>query len=228
MDIGIFGATGVIGGRAVAEATRRGHRVTAFARDAARFPAERGAASWQVADWLDADSIAAAISGLDVVISAVNAGHGIADTIARAGDFVVGAQAMVRALERHPRVRVIAVGGAGSLEIAPGLQLVDTGADFLRSLTEDLGVPAEYAEVVRALRDALNVYRLSNRNWTYLSPSAGRIEPGPRTGRFRVGGDQLLIAADGAPDLSAEDLAVALLDEVEQPRYLQRRFTVGY
>ncbi|WP_194835314.1 NAD(P)-dependent oxidoreductase [Nocardia sp. XZ_19_369] len=228
MDIGIFGATGVIGSRAVDEATRRGHRVTAFSRDAGRFPAERGAVTWQVADWLDADSIAAAISGLDVVISAVNAGHGIADTISRAGDFVVGAQAMVRALERHPRVRVIAVGGAGSLEIAPGLQLVDTGADFVRSLTEDLGVPAEYAEVVRALRDALNVYRLSNRNWTYLSPSAGRINPGTRTGRFRVGGDQLLIAADGAPDLSAEDLAVALLDEVEQPRYLQRRFTVGY
>ncbi|WP_107655291.1 NAD(P)-dependent oxidoreductase [Nocardia suismassiliense] len=228
MHIGIFGATGVIGSRTVDEATRRGHRVTAFSRDADRFPAERGTVTWQVADWLDADSIAAALSGLDVVISAVNAGHGIADTIARAGDFVVGAQAMISALERHPRVRVIAVGGAGSLEIAPGLQLVDTGADFVRSLTEDLGVPAEYGEVVRALRDALNVYRLSNRHWTYLSPSAGRINPGTRTGRFRVGGDQLLIAADGAPDLSAEDLAVALLDEVEQPRYLQRRFTVGY
>ncbi|MEU7216170.1 NAD(P)-dependent oxidoreductase [Nocardia iowensis] len=228
MEIGIFGATGVIGARVVAEAQQRGHRVTAFTRAAARFPADRGTVTWKVADWLDADSIAAAITGLDVVISAVNAGHGIADTIANAENFVVGAQAMVSALERHPRIRVITVGGAGSLEVAPGVQLVDTGADFTRTLTEVLEVPAEYAEVVRALRDALNVYRLSNRHWTYLSPSAGRIEPGERTGRFRIGGDQLLVPADGAGDISAEDVAVALIDEAEQPRHIQRRFTVGY
>ncbi|PXX62489.1 hypothetical protein DFR70_107358 [Nocardia tenerifensis] len=227
MDIGIFGATGVIGSRAVAEAVERGHRVTAFSRDANRFPAERGSVTWQVADWLDADSIAAAIAGLDVVISAVNAGHGIEDTIANANNFVVGAQAMVRALDQHPRIRVITVGGAGSLEVAPGLQLVDTGADFTRILTKELRVPAEYVEPVLAGRAALGVYRLSNRNWTYLSPSSGRVEPGPRTGRFRVGGDQLLVAEDRG-DLSAEDLAVALLDEVEQPRFIQRRFTVGY
>ncbi|WP_454199002.1 NAD(P)-dependent oxidoreductase [Nocardia sp. Marseille-Q1738] len=225
MDIGIFGATGVIGSRVVTEALQRGHRVTAFTRDAARIPAERGQETWAVADWLNADSIAAAIAGLDVVVSAVNAGHGIPDTIANAGNFVVGAQAMVAALNRQPRVRLIAVGGAGSLEVAPGVQLLDTGDDFTRTLTEVLDVPAEYAEVVRALRDALNVYRLSNRNWTYLSPSSGRINPGTRTGRFRIGGDQLLV---GDADISAEDVAVALLDEVEQPRFIQRRFTVGY
>ncbi|WP_327114770.1 NAD(P)H-binding protein [Nocardia sp. NBC_01730] len=225
MDIGVFGATGVIGARVVAEAQRRGHQVTAFTRDAARFPAERGNAAWTVADWLDADSIASAIAGVDVVVSAVNAGHGIADTIANAGNFVAGAHAMVAALNQQPRVRLITVGGAGSLEVAPGVQLLDTGDEFIRSLTDVLDVPAEYADVVRALRDALNVYRLSNRNWTYLSPSSGRINPGARTGRFRVGGDQLLV---GAEDISAEDVAVALLDEVEQPRFIQRRFTVGY
>ncbi|MEV6322151.1 NAD(P)H-binding protein [Nocardia sp. NPDC051787] len=225
MDIGVFGATGVIGSRVVTEALQRGHRVTAFTRDAARIPAERGPATWAVADWLNADSIAAAIAGLDVVVSAVNAGHGIPDTIANAGNFVAGAQAMVAALNQQPRVRLIAVGGAGSLEVAPGVQLLDTGDDFTRTLTEVLDVPAEYAEVVRALRDALNVYRLSNRNWTYLSPSSGRINPGTRTGRFRIGGDQLLV---GDADISAEDMAVALLDEVEHPRFIQRRFTVGY
>lgn len=77
-----------------------------------------------------------------------------------------------------------------------------------------------------ALRDALNVYRVSNRLWTYLSPSSGRVEPGERTGRFRVGGDQLLDT--GGRDISAEDLAVALLDETELPQHIQRRFTVGY
>ncbi|MGY2011109.1 NAD(P)-dependent oxidoreductase [Nocardia gipuzkoensis] len=225
MDIGVFGATGVIGSRVVAEALRRGHRVTAFTRDAGRFPAERGAETWAVADWLDADSIAPAVAGLDVVVSAVNAGHGIADTIANADDFVVGARAMVAALDRQPRVRLIAVGGAGSLEVAPGVQLLDTGEEFTRTLTDVLEVPAEYARVVRALRDALDIYRLSNRHWTYLSPSSGRINPGERTGRFRIGGDQLLL---GGADISAEDVAVALLDEAEQPRFLQRRFTVGY
>ncbi|WP_040777360.1 NAD(P)-dependent oxidoreductase [Nocardia pneumoniae] len=225
MHIGVFGATGVIGSRVVTEALQRGHRVTAFTRDAARIPAERGQETWEVADWLNADSIAAAIADLDVVVSAVNAGHGIPDTIANASNFVVGAQAMVAALNRHPRVRLIAVGGAGSLEVAPGVQLLDTGDDFTRILTEALDVPAEYAEVVRALRDALNVYRQSNRNWTYLSPSSGRINPGARTGRFRIGGDQLLV---GGADISAEDVALALLDEVEQPRFIQRRFTVGY
>ncbi|WP_159924038.1 MULTISPECIES: NAD(P)-dependent oxidoreductase [Nocardia] len=225
MDIGVFGATGVIGSRVVAEALQRGHRVTAFTRDAARFPARHGDETWAVADWLNAESVAAAIAGLDVVVSAVNAGHGIADTITNAHDFVVGARAMVAALDRQPRVRLIAVGGAGSLEVAPGVQLLDTGDEFIRNLTEVLDVPAEYVEVVRALRDALNVYRLSNRNWTYLSPSSGRINPGERTGRFRIGGDQLLV---GGADLSAEDVAVALLDEAEQPRFIQRRFTVGY
>ncbi|MGO4614666.1 NAD(P)-dependent oxidoreductase [Nocardia sp. 2YAB30] len=225
MDIGVFGATGVIGARVVTEAQRRGHRVTAFTRDAARFPAERGNAAWTVADWLDADSIASAIAGLDVVVSAVNAGYGIADTIANAGNFVAGAHAMVAALDQQPRVRLIAVGGAGSLEVAPGVQLLDTGDEFIRNLTDVLDVPAEYADVVRALRDALNVFRVSNRNWTYLSPSSGRIDPGARTGRFRVGGDQLLV---GEENISAEDVAVALLDEVEQPRFVQRRFTVGY
>ncbi|MFE7744323.1 NAD(P)-dependent oxidoreductase [Nocardia sp. NPDC057455] len=225
MDIGVFGATGVIGSRVVTEALRRGHRVTAFTRDAARFPARRGAETWAVADWLDTGSIAEAIDGLDVVVSAVNAGHGIADTIAEADNFVVGARAMVAALDRQPRVRLIAVGGAGSLEVTPGTRLLDTGAEFTRTLTEVLGVPAEYAQVVRALRDALNIYRLSDRQWTYLSPSSGRIEPGERTGRFRIGGDQLLV---GGPDISAEDVAVAIIDEAELPRFVQRRFTVGY
>ncbi|MEV6280903.1 NAD(P)H-binding protein [Nocardia sp. NPDC051832] len=224
MKIGVFGATGVIGTRVVAEAHRRDHQVTAFARDASRFPAVPDGATWQVADWLDAGTIAGAIDGLDVVISAVNAGHGIDDTIANAQNFVNGARAMVRALEQHPEIRLIAVGGGGSLEVAPGRQLVDTGTEFTQILTDVLGVPAEYRTVVLALREALNVYRLSNRHWTYLSPSSGRIDPGPRTGRYRVGGDQML---PGEADISAEDLAVALLDEAENPRYLQRRFTVA-
>lgn len=223
VEFGVFGASGVIGSRVVQEARRRGHAVRAFAGDAARIPADRTGVVWEVADWRDADSVADAIAGLDVVVSAVNAGHGIEDTIAKANDFVVGARAMVAAMTRHPEIRVIAVGGGGSLEVAPGLQLVDQPG-FAEGLPENLGVPVEYHRVILALREALNVYRLSDRRWTYLSPSSGRIDPGARTGRYRVGGDQLL---DAEADISAEDLAVALVDEAEAGRFVQRRFTVA-
>jgi putative NADH-flavin reductase len=80
---------------------------------------------------------------------------------------------------------------------------------------------------MRGHRDALNLFRTSNRLWTYLSPAV-EIAPGERTGRFRIGGDQLLVREDGTSDISADDLAVAVLDEIELPRFLQRRFTVGY
>lgn len=117
------------------------------------------------------------------------------------------------------------VGGAGSLEVALGRQLVDEPG-FADNLITGLGVPREHYRVVAALRDALNVYRTSDRLWTYLSPCSGRVDPGERTGRFRIGGDQLLDT--GGRDISAENLAMALLDEAHLPQYIQRRFTVGY
>jgi putative NADH-flavin reductase len=119
------------------------------------------------------------------------------------------------------------VGGAGSLEVKPGLQVVDIEG-FAERLPETPGVAQEYVKVVLAQREALNLYRQSNRNWTYLSPSAGLITSGERTNRFRIGGNQLLVSVDGTSGISAEDLAVALIDEAEFPQYLQRRFTVGY
>jgi putative NADH-flavin reductase len=227
MDIGIFGASGTIGQRVVTEATVRGHRVTAFTRDAARIPAATGEVSWKTANVVDAGSVAAAIGGIDVLVNAINAGRDIPDTIANADVLPSAARALLTALERHPSTRLIVVGGAGSLEVKPGLQVVDTDG-FAGGLPDALGVPAEYVKVVLAHREALNLYRMSNRDWTYLSPSAGLVAPGERTGRFRVGGNQLLVSADGTTGISAEDLAVAILDEAEVPRYLQRRFTVGY
>jgi uncharacterized protein len=83
------------------------------------------------------------------------------------------------------------------------------------------------ALAVRGHRDALNTYRLSDRLWTYLSP-AEQIYPGERTGRFRIGGNQPVVDADGQSRISYEDCAVAIIDEAELPRHVQRRFTVGY
>lgn len=228
MDIGVFGATGTIGQRIVAEALRRGHRVTAFTRDALRIPAETHPAKWVVADVVDSNSIAQAIDGLDVVVNAINTGKDVPDMIANADALPAAARALLRALAQHPAARLIVVGGGASLEIRPGVQAIDIDG-FADHLSEMLGVPPEYVAVMLAHREALSIYRLSDRNWTYLSPSAVRIVPGERTGRFRIGGDQLLLAADGTiNDMSAEDLAVALIDEAEMPRHVQRRFTVAY
>jgi len=227
MEIGVLGATGTIGGRVVAEAVDRGHHVTAFTRSAARIPAEPGTVRWTVTDPRDSARLATDLVGLDVLVNATNAGVGVPDTIANADAFPAIARALLTAMEALPRLRLIVIGGAGSLEVAPGRRVMDVER-FAENLPAALGVPVEYVEAVRAGGEALDIYRLSNRNWTYVSPSAGLVQPGKRTGRFRIGGDQLLVTEDGTSDISADDLAVAVLDETEQPRFVQRRFTVGY
>ncbi|WP_370155764.1 NAD(P)-dependent oxidoreductase [Streptacidiphilus sp. EB129] len=227
MHIGVFGATGVIGSRVVAEAAGRGHRVSAWTRDASRAGQNTDAVQWGVADVLDPESVDRAIDGVDVVVNAINAARDFHEAIANAGVLPKAADSLLTALEHHPAARVIVVGGAGSLEVRPGLQFCDVDG-IADTLPESLGAPPEYITVVWAHRDALNRYRTSNRNWTYLSPSAGVVLPGERTGRFRTGGNQLLVSADGRSDISAEDLAMAIIDEAELPRHIQRRFTVGY
>ncbi|MEV8532646.1 NAD(P)H-binding protein [Streptomyces sp. NPDC051211] len=235
MHIGVIGATGTIGGRVVGEALERGHRVTAFSRDATGPAREekRTGITWTSLDVLDPDRVAAVLPGLDVLISGFqpgNAARDLADTLARSiADPTVYARVartLIEALAGHPRTRLIVIGGAGSLETAPGVTLADSEELLLEGLDE-LGLPREYAAAVRGHRDALNVLRLSNRLWTYFSP-AGEIFPGERTGRFRTDTDRMVVDAEGRSRISAEDAAVALLDEAELPRFVQRRFTVGY
>ncbi|MDT0346899.1 NAD(P)-dependent oxidoreductase [Streptomyces litchfieldiae] len=233
MHIGVIGATGTIGSRVVGEALGRGHRVTAFSRDVREIRDDRDNLTWAGLDVLDTASIAAALPGLDVLISGFqpgNAARDMADTLARSiADPTVyarAATALVTALAGHPRTRLIVIGGAGSLEVEPGLVLADSD-ELLHQALDQLGLPREYAAAVRGHRDALNVLRTSNRLWTYFSP-AGDIAPGERTGRFRIGGDQPVVDADGRSRISAEDAAVALIDEAELPRFVQRRFTIGY
>lgn len=227
MHLGVFGATGTIGRRVVQEAVARRHRVSAFARDASRFPEAPEAVSWSVADVTEVDSVAANIDGLDVIVNAIGPGRDVSDAMANSHVLPAAARALLSAMERHPSVRLIVVGGAGSLEVHPGLQVADVPG-FADSLPATLGVPVDYEKVVLAHREALTLYRVSNRKWTYVSPSAGLVTPGERTARFRIGGDRLLVAADGTSDISAEDLAVAIIDEAEIPQHVQRRFTVGY
>ncbi|GAA0296923.1 NAD(P)-dependent oxidoreductase [Streptomyces polychromogenes] len=233
MHIGVIGATGGIGSRVVTEALGRGHHVTAFSRDVTGIRDERANITWKDIDVLDPGRVAAALPGLDVLISGFqpgNASKDFADTVERSiadpGIHAVAARSLLKALESHPRTRLIVIGGAGSLEVEPGLVMADS-QEHINATLDPLGLPREYAAAMRGARDGLNVLRTSNRLWTYFSP-AKDIAPGERTGRFRVGGDQPVLDADGLSRISMEDAAVALVDEAELPRFVQRRFTIGY
>jgi len=203
MNIAIIGATGNVGARLLEEALRRNHRVTAIARSASSLAPRTGVVTHDV-DVHDGAALAAALSGHDAVISS--------------GRFVtIPAAAILTPVKQAGVKRLLVVGGAGSLEIAPGVALVDTPQ-----------FPAEYKAEASAGRDFLQALRKENElDWTFLSPSALFVA-GERTGAFRLGQDQLLTAADGKSWISMEDYAVAMFNEIEQPAHVGRRFTVGY
>ena len=202
MKIAIIGASGHAGSRIVQEALRRGHHVTAIARRADT-QADTPQLTHVAADVHD-DGLAAHLKGHDAVVSAVHFSQ-------------VGADTFVPAVRASGVKRYLVVGGAGSLEVAPGEQLVDQPT-----------FPAEYLAEARAGRDFLAALRgVDDLDWTFLSPGALFV-PGERTGRFRLGKDSLLVDADGKSTISFEDYAVAMLDEIEGPAHVRERFTVAY
>ena len=213
MKIALIGATGYVGAALLEEALNRGHQVTALARHPEKLP-QHANLSAQRADVHDVASLTEQLRGHDAVLSAFNPGWDRADIREQ---FIAGSQAIVAATKAAGIRRLLVVGGAGSLYVAPGQQLLDT-PDF----------PAEYKEGAEGARQALNLLRDEQElEWTFLSPAA-LLQPGPRTGQFRLGGDDLLLS-DGQPGrISVADLAVALLDETEQPQHLRQRFTLAY
>ena len=211
LKIALFGATGMIGSRIATEAARRGHQVSALARNPERVPANVANLKAARADLLDAASVAAAVRGHDVAASAYSPPHDDASVVATA------TRALVEGVRAAGVKRVVAVGGAGSLEVAPGKQLVDTE-----------GFPDAYKKVALAHRDVLAYYRtLNDLDWTFFAPAA-LIAPGERTGVFRTGADTLLADANGDSRISAEDYAVAFVDELEQGRFIRQIATVAY
>lgn len=210
LKIALFGSTGRIGTRILNEALSRGHQVTAIVRDATQQTGKRPGLEYKTGDVLKPESVTAATKGNDVVISAYGPGAGDANQIATA------AQSLVEGVGTNQPMRLILVGGAGALEVSPGVQLLDTPH-----------FPPAYKKLALAHRDALEIIRKAPFDWTYASPSA-EIDPGVRTGRFRIGTDQLLADASGKSSISMEDFAAAVLDEVEKPRFSRARFTVGY
>ncbi len=210
MRLVIFGGGGRIGQRVVQEALSRGHEVTAVLHASPRLEMEHPGLRCVTADVTSADAVADAATGHDAAVSAVGPGRG-----GDVGVIVAAAGALVAGLGVSGPKRLIVVGGAGTLEIRPGVQRLDT-PEF-----PDAYRPSGYAQ-----REALALYRASDLDWSYLSPPMV-IEPGERTGRYRVGGDQVVLDARGRSRISMEDYAVALLDELERPRHIRARFTVA-
>ncbi|HEX5841790.1 MAG TPA: NAD(P)-dependent oxidoreductase [Pseudomonas sp.] len=213
MKLALIGASGFVGAAVLQEALDRGHQVSGIVRDPAKLP-QHPALTAVAGDAYNADALAEQLEGHDAVIHAFNPGWGTAAIRER---FIQGSQAIIAASKQAGVQRLLVVGGAGSLYVAPGLQLIDT-PDF----------PAEYKEGAEGARQTLNLLKTETAlNWSFISPPA-LLQPGARSGQFRMGGDQLLMNGDAPAQISVADLAVAIIDELERPQHLRQRFTVGY
>lgn len=214
MKLALIGPTGQVGRRLLDEALRRGHAVTALSRQPDKLAARPGLSVVQ-ADVYDAGQVAAAVTGHDAVLDAFNPGWG--DAAIRA-NFMKGTRAILDGVKRAGVKRILVVGGAGSLFVAPGTQLVDTP-----------GFPAEWKEGALGAREALGEIRGETElDWTFISPPVFlNLHGGERTGKYRLGGEEVLMDGDTPAGISGEDLAVAIMDEVEKPAHLRKRFTVA-
>jgi putative NADH-flavin reductase len=203
MKIAVIGASGNAGSRITAELARRGHSVTAIARHPERIAAQANVTP-TAGDVMDQAGLARLLAGHDAAISSI---HFLASDPAK----------LIGAAKDSKVGRYLVVGGAGSLEVAPGVRLVTTPG-FPVAYKAEAEKGAAFLDLLRAEKEL---------NWTFLSPSA-LFTAGERTGKFRLGTDQLLTAADGKSSISFEDFAVALADEIERPAHIRQRFTVGY
>lgn len=203
----LIGATGMVGSRIAGEARRRGHDVTGVTRSGSEGTAKAEAS--------DAAAIAALAAGHGAAVLSVPPPRDGSPTIE---PLLAITRAVLDGLRRAGVRRLIVVGGAGSLEVAPGVRLVDT-PEFPDMYKSEALAAAEQLGVIRAEAGDLD--------WTYISPAAV-IAPGERTETFRLGGDQLLTDAEGNSAISAEDYAIALVDELEKGNAVQRRITVAY
>ncbi|GAA0423547.1 NAD(P)-dependent oxidoreductase [Streptomyces luteireticuli] len=212
MRITVFGAAGNVGRRVVAEALSRGHQVTAAVRDRARAGTLPPAVRVRTGDATVPADVARLAVGQDVVIGATRPAPGSERLLVTAAEGLLAGLA-------GTGTRLLLVGGAGSLTVPGGGPVLDDPA----------WVPAAWRPIAQACTDQLAVCRRAGDtvDWTHISPPA-LLEPGVRTGGYRVGGDELLVDAHGISAVSMEDFAVALVDEAERPRHRGTRFTVGY
>src|SRR5687768_6390835 len=216
MTIVLFGATGNIGQRIAKEALDRRHEVIGVVREPAKVKTPDPRMTLLQGDATDRASVAALGHGADAIVSAISPrpnARGLAAPSLRAA-----ARALIEGSREAGVKRLVVVGGAGTLEVKPGVRLMDTPG-FPEMFKPEAQEGAEALEVFRNEDDGLD--------WTFMSPAA-EIIPGERTGRYRTTHDEYLADANGRSVISFDDYAVALLDELERPRHLRRRFGVAY
>lgn len=200
----------MIGKQIADEALRRGHQVTAVVRNPDKLSEYKEKMNIVRANAVDPSSIAEAVKGHDAVISAYGPKFGEEEELLEA------ARALIEGVRRGGVRRLLIVGGAGSLITDSGDALMDT-PEF----------PEELRTLAKAHADAYGIYQESDLEWSYLSPAA-IIEPGRRSGQFRIGLDRLVTDESGSSRISVEDYAVAMLDELDDPQFIGTRFTVAY
>lgn len=207
MNVVLYGATGKAGRAIYKELSQRGHQVKAVARKA---DAEGEIATLIQDDLSSVDRIAAIVAGSDVVVSAYAPPRDDTDQLAHV------TQRLISAVQQAGSPRLVVVGGCGSLYFSPGVTVLKSGY-----------WPEAYVPIAESHIKAFAALRASEINWTYFSPPMS-ITPGERTGKFRLGRDDLIKDAEGKSRVSFEDYAVALVDELERPAHERARFTIGY
>jgi hypothetical protein len=211
MKIALFGS-GMIGQRVAQEAIRRGHEVTAIVRHPAHVQFRHPQLTLTEGNAQSPERVTQVVAGHDAVVIAIKAPEKEPQSA-----LAEAAQSLLEGVKHAGVKRLLIVGGAGTMEVAPGVRALDV-----------FPVPEDWKPEIMAQIEAWEVYRKnSDLDWTYLSPPVF-IEPGERTGTYRLGINQLVMNAQGESRISAEDYAVALLDEIEQPRFVRQRFSVAY
>ena len=214
-NVTLIGASGFVGTALLNELLARGHKVTAVVRNPEKINVSNPNLTIVKTDVSDTDALTEACKGKDAIISAYNPGwtnsHIYEDTLRNY-------PLILQAAKRSGVSRLLCVGGAGTLFCAPGLRVVDSGAipDAIMGGVKSLG--EFYLNTLMNEKDI---------DWVFFSP-AGTLEPGKRTGKFRLGKDDLIVDENGKSHISVEDYAMAMVDELENPKHHVERFTIGY
>lgn len=213
MKIAIIGATGFVGSAILNELANRKHEITAIART----PKDTATAKWIAADIFNIDSLAEILKGIDVVVNAYNPGWTNPNIY---NDAIAGAKAIQEAVKKSGVQRFITIGGAGSLYIAPNLQLIDT-PEFPKEIFDGANAAREYLNIIKEEKEL---------DWAFFSPAI-EMHQGTKTGRtgkYRLGLENPVFNEEQRSILSVEDLAVVIADEIETPKHHQVRFTAAY
>lgn len=209
MNVVVYGASGKSGSRIVTELVSRGHQVVAVSRNASKLQAQAGVSVKQD-DLSDASKSAEILKGADAVVSAY------APPADKTDELIGVTERQIKAVKQAGAKRLVVVGGAGGLEVKPGVSLIDSGY-----------LPEAYLPIAVSHVKAWKVLQGSDIDWTYFAPAAF-FEPGERTGKFRLGKNELISDANNQSRISMEDYAIALVDELEKPAHSRQRFSIGY